>query len=119
MQRAGLGDIEWYLKIVKMVLLADDLTENAVIADYNNQTIDVGADLTGASGQGMVKFPKFYYRETEDGSGTLVKTEISPLKSPGFSCHPCFLKADGTERDCIYVGAYEASNSGNNVLQSI
>jgi len=119
MTRVGLSDIEWYKKGLKIVLLADDLTENVVIADYANPEIVAGADLTGASGQVMVKIPRIYYREVLDGSGVLIRVEISPIRLVGFECHPKFVRPDGTEREFIYIGAYEASNSGSNVLQSV
>lgn len=119
MTRVGNADLSWLLKDVKLVLLADDLTEAETIADYDNPQIVAWADLTGASGQVMAKLPRVYYREVLDGNGVLVRIEISPIKLIGFSCHPKFVRPDGTEREFIYIGAYEASNSGSNVLQSI
>ena len=109
----------WWLKQVKLVLLGDDLTENAVIADYENQQIDAGADLTGASGQVMVKIPKIYFKETLDLNGTLIRVDVAPIKLAGFACHPKFVRPDGTERDYIYIGRYEAGSDGGTKLSSV
>ncbi len=118
MTKVGNTDLNWLLKDVKLVLLADNLTENAVIADYANPEIIAGADLTGASGQVMVKIPRFYYREELDGSGVLVRADISPIKLIGFTCHPKFTRPDGTEREFVYVGAFEASRDASSMLAS-
>lgn len=119
MTRVGNADLSWLMKDVKLVLLADDLTEAETIADYDNPQIVAWADLTGASGQVMAKLPRVYYCEVLDGDGVLIRVEIAPVKLIGFSCHPKFVRPDGTEREFIYVGAYEASNSASNVLQSV
>ncbi|MGD9930127.1 MAG: hypothetical protein AB7U05_08915 [Mangrovibacterium sp.] len=110
---------DWWLRQIKLVLLADNLTENATLADYDNPQIDGGAVLDGSQGQVMAKLPKLYYREFLDDNGVLVRVDISPVKLLGYACHPKFVRPDGTERDYIYIGAYEASNSGSNVLQSV
>ncbi len=121
MTRTGGDDAEnhWWLKGVKMVLLANDLTENAVIADYFNPEIQPGAILDGSMGQVMAKIPKVYYREFFNDAGTLIRVDLSAFKLLGYTCHPKFLRPNGTEREFVYIGAYEASNSPTNVLQSV
>ncbi len=64
------------------------------------------SDLTGADGQVMVEIPKFYYRYGY--SGTSHTWEVSPVPLTGFKVHEMFM-SDDTEKDYVYVGAYEAS----------
>ncbi len=100
-------------------MLADDLTENATIADYYSQEDADTADLSGASGQVMAKIPKIYYREVFNDDGVLIRVDTAPSEISGYSIHPKFLKADGiTERDYIYVGCYEAGDDSSTMLNS-
>ena len=64
------------------------------------------SDLTGTDGQVMVEIPKFWYRYGY--SGTTHTWEVSPVPLTGFKVHEAFL-SDTTEKDYLYVGAYEAS----------
>ncbi len=68
--------------------------------------VNAASDLTGADGQVMVEIPKFWYRYGY--SGTTHTWEISPVPLTGFKVHEAFL-SDTTEKDYLYVGAYEAS----------
>jgi hypothetical protein len=54
----------------------------------------------------MVEIPKFWYRYGY--SGTTHTYEVSPVPLTGFKVHEAFL-SDTTEKDYLYVGAYEAS----------
>lgn len=65
-----------------------------------------GLDLTGASGNVMVKIPKFYVKFATDG--TKHRWWISPTPLAGFELHPAFLQRGGTEAE-QFVSAYEAS----------
>lgn len=104
------GSMNWLVKQVKIVTLADNLTETSVLATYDSPTVAGAVD--GGAGQVMVKIPKFYYRETSNDSGELVQLEVADNSRPGFTCHPKFVRPDGSEREFIYIGAYEGSNSG-------
>jgi len=108
------GDLTNYIKKVRLVTLNDDGIVTSVLADYNNPTIDGTTD--GTDGQVMVEFPKLYFKEIFDGND-LISVEVSDFALPGFELHPAFSWGNG--RDKIYIGAYEASYSGSNVMQSI
>lgn len=73
---------------------------------YGTNARGDGLDLTGASGQVMVKIPKFYVKFSTDG--TIHRWWISPTLLAGFELHPAFLQRGGTEAD-LFVSAYEAS----------
>jgi len=117
------GNPEWgvdmpFLEDIAVVLLADDLTENEVLATPDSPEIPSGADLTGASGQVMVRFRKFYYREIFDGSGNLSELRWSNQKLPGFEVHPFFTKGGLEECEYTYISAYEAGYDGSSKLIS-
>jgi|GEM_PF-2455682 len=106
-----------FLEDLALVLLADDLTENSVLATNWNPEIPSGADLSGASGQVMVRFKKFYYQEVFNASNELTELRWSAKKLPGFSIHPFF--TDGVnEADYAYISAYEAGDDGGTKLKS-
>ena len=80
----------------------------------------------GSIGQIMVRQPKFYYKvvplklapiepddtDQSDTEGYYLKKVnyyISDSPPPGFKVHPAFIGRDGTEKDCYYIGSYEAS----------
>ena len=73
---------------------------------YGTNARGDGLDLTGASGQVMVKIPKFYVKFSTDG--TIHRWWISPTALAGFEIHPAFLQRGGTEAE-LFVSAYEAS----------
>lgn len=73
---------------------------------YGSNARGDGLDLTGASGNVMVKIPKFYVKFQE--SGTKLRWWISQVPLAGFELHPAFLQRGGTEAD-LFVSAYEAS----------
>ena len=64
------------------------------------------SNLDGTDGQVMVEIPKFWYRYGY--SGTTHTWEVSPVPLTGFKVHEMFM-SDDTEKDYVYVGAYEAS----------
>src|SRR5574344_100672 len=57
-------------KKMKRVLMADDGTINATLNDIDSRYTSSGAiaDLTGASGQVMVRLPKYYYKAATVGT---------------------------------------------------
>ncbi len=111
------GETPPFLSDIALVLLADNLTENAVLATWSNPKIPDAADLTGASGQVMVRFKKFYYREIFNDNQDLIEIRWSAQKLPGFQLHPFF--SDGTnEADYAYISAYEAGDDGGTKLKS-
>jgi hypothetical protein len=76
------------------------------VVTYGTNARGDGLDLTGASGNVMVKIPKFYVKFSTDG--TVHKWWISPIQYAGFELHPAFLQRGGTEAE-LFVSAYEAS----------
>ena len=110
------GNTSWatsppFLDDIALVLLADDLTET-VIATLGSPEIPAGADLTGASGQVMVRFKKFWYKDYLDVNGNLVEKRWSPAELPGYTLHPFF--SNGTQiADYAYISAYEAGDDGS------
>ena len=116
------GNTSWgispkFLDDIALVLLADNLTENQVLATPLSPQIPAEADLTGASGQVMVRFKKFWYKEYFNGEGDLVEIRWSPVALPGYTLHPFF--SDGTnEADYAYISAYEAGDDGGTKLKS-
>lgn len=63
-----------------------------------------GLDLTGASGNVMVRIPKCYVKSQQIGA--YIYMWISPVEFTGFEVHPWFLQRGGTERLQAYMGAY-------------
>lgn len=99
---------------LQLVLLADNLTET-VIATWAKPTIPVGTDLTGASGQVMLKIPKIWYKENYDGNGTLTGFDLADYAKTGYTLHEKFAYAN---KDYLYVGIYEAGDDGGTKLKS-
>lgn len=116
------GNTSWatsppFLDDIAVVLLTDDLTDNEVLATPDSPEIPAGADLTGASGQVMVRFKKFWYKDYLDVDGNLVEKRWSPVALPGYTLHPFF--SNGTlTADYAYISAYEAGDDGGTKLKS-
>lgn len=66
-----------------------------------------GLTLDGSTGRVMTQIPKFYVRGVRSAANTYCWW-ISPIAREGFEVHPAFLQRGGTERDFIYIGAYDA-----------
>ena len=98
----------------QLVLLADNLTET-VIATWANPTIPAGTDLSGASGQVMLKIPRIWYRENYNGNGTLTGFDLADYAKAGYTLHEKFAYAN---KDYLYVGIYEAGDDGGTKLKS-
>jgi hypothetical protein len=78
---------------------------------------------TLATGDVMVKIPKFYYQRTRSGNIEYIRIADNPRN--GFKIHPLFYHG-GVETDCAYIGAYmtstdtfskpnEAANNARNI----
>ena len=90
-------------------VVKDDGTVNYYLCATNwayKEDGTTASDLTGTDGQVMVEIPKFWYRYGY--SGTTHTWEVSPVPLTGFKVHEMFM-SDDTEKDYVYVGAYEAS----------
>ena len=87
--------------------LNDDGTENEVGSDGKG----TGVTLDGSQGRVMVRIPKFWVK-ADNPAPNVYRWWISPAPYTGFEVHPAFKQRGGTERNYIYVGAYEASDDG-------
>lgn len=67
---------------------------------------------TLSTGDVMVKIPKFWYRRYR--SGNVEYLQIADKATTGFTLHPAFNHA-GTEKDCVYIGAYKTSSNNKSV----
>lgn len=90
-----------------------NLDANGKVLAYEGEP---GFKRDGSNGNVMVETPKFYQMEIE--TDDFIEFWISETKQPGFRLSPAFTKADGTELDAIYVGAYEAGYDGSSKLTS-
>lgn len=71
----------------------------------------------GSNGQVMVEIPKVYYKMTPTKLDTntvgyhirSANYYVSNIQSHGFKLHPAFIRPDKSERDFVYVGAYDGS----------
>lgn len=68
--------------------------------------------VTLATGDVMVRIPKFWFRRYRDGD--IEHIEIADTAIPGYVLHPAFAHS-GAEKDSIYVGAYKSSNNNRSV----
>ena len=84
--------------------LADDGTVN----NYGTNARGDGLVLNGTDGRVMVEIPKFYW-DSSSPSANVYRWYISPIARDGFDLYPAFVQRGGTERNNIYVGAFEAS----------
>lgn len=66
-----------------------------------------GLDLTGASGNVMVRVNKFYVKS--EFAGTVCRWWVSAVPIVGFELHPAFVQRGGAEVEAVFVSAYEAS----------
>lgn len=98
--------------IVRCTLNTDG-SENEVSANGKGDDIS----LDGSTGRVMVRIPKFWIKSDSPGANRY-RWWISIGAYAGFVVHPAFFQRGGTERDYIYVGAYEAGDDGANKLQS-
>ncbi len=107
-------EFPFFKQDLEVVLLADDMTINGVLASAYNPLISGVTD--GSEGQVMTKFKKLYYKETVDDSGRINGLYVSPSPLSGYTLHPKF--SWGYGRDEIYLGTYEASLV-DNMLASV
>lgn len=96
------------------------LADNGTVNHYGSNPRGDGLDLTGADGQVMVEIPKCYVKAANP-SQNVYQWWFSRYPVSDFVLDPAFKQRGGTERDYIYVGAYEANNDGGtpNKLRSI
>ena len=90
--------------MVRRCTLADAGTVNHVGANPRGD----GLTLDGSDGRVMVQIPKSY-RKAMSPEAQVYQYWFSPDAHPGFKIDPAFLQRGGTERDYIYIAAYEAS----------
>jgi hypothetical protein len=72
-------------------------------------------------GQYMVRIPKFWYQAGVVPSGQFAGKAywmISPIARAGFSVHPAFVGAGGTEMDQIWVGKFKAGFDGTKLVSA-
>ena len=67
---------------------------------------------TLASGDVMVKIPKFYFQRYKEGNVEHIR--IADKATEGFTVHPLFKHA-GVEKDYAYIGAYKTSANNKSV----
>ena len=92
------------------------LAADGSVNSYGSNPRGDGLDLTGVDGRVMVEIPKFYAKSLSPHAN-IFDFWFSPNPIPGFEVFPAFLQRGGVERDAIYIGAYEAGNTGT-VLDS-
>lgn len=66
-----------------------------------------GIDLTGASGNVMVRIPKHYVKSVSP-SANVYQWYMSPVPKTGYEIHPAFLQRGGNTVSEMFVGAYTA-----------
>lgn len=73
----------------------------------------VAATLDGTAGQVMVEIPVFSVRHTTTPSGAFQRHQFAiaagVVKSGGYEVHPAFVRADGSIRHHLYIGAYQGT----------
>lgn len=96
------------------------LADNGTVNNYGTNPRGDGLTKDGSDGQVMVQIPKCWSK-VANPSANVYQWWFSTFAATGFSVDPAFLQRGGTERDYIYVGAYEANNDGGapNKLRSI
>ena len=67
----------------------------------------------GSNGQVMVQIPKFWYKSemVNEGGQKKYRWWIADNEVDGFKLHPAFIR-NGVVKDYVYIGAYEAYESG-------
>jgi len=87
-------------------------TDGTINAYYG----DAGYADDGSNGDVMVEIPKFYYKTELDETGDkLFKYYVSSGNLDGYEVHPAFVR-NGVEKDYIYIGAFEAYESGGELF---
>lgn len=80
-----------------------------------------GIETVTIDDQMMVKIPKFYLKVGTAPTGTAQAGKkcwwVSASPRTGYHLHPAFMR-NGVEKDCFYIGAYEAYNAGSNIAGS-
>lgn len=86
-----------------------DITRVNLAADgtVNARLGTAGFALDGSNGEVMVEIPKFWVKSTNP-SANVYRWWIADGPVSGFEVHPAFFQGGGTERDHLYIGAYEA-----------
>jgi len=70
------------------------------------------SNLSGTNGQVMVEIPAFSVRHTKYNNVHTFQVALGvDLSGQGFEVHPAFVRADGTYRSHIYLGAYQGTGA--------
>ena len=123
---------KFYYKVVplKIVPISPETDENYVgvttteiaVDSTTNPVMINGSSVTVAAG-GVVCYNGVYYEWDGTNSKWIAYTQtdctgyhmykanfyLSDKPLQGFKVHPAFIDANGVEKDCYYIGAYEAS----------
>lgn len=77
--------------------------------------------VTNPDGNVFVKVSKYYIKEewVLDGATNYHYIWMCQSKLPGYRTPISFMNEDGSENDCYFIGAYEASLGGDGKLKSI
>jgi hypothetical protein len=79
------------------------------------------ADLTGGAGQVMVEVPCFsvWHETAPDGAYLHHQFHLTlGVKGGTYAVHPAFVKPDGSYRDYVYIGAYQATEANGDCSTS-
>lgn len=87
-----------------------NLNEAGKVVAYEGEP---GYASDGSNGDVMIEIPKFYQYRDQSANGDIREYRISRQKLTNYWLNPRFVKADGTELDRIYIGAYKASGDNS------
>lgn len=71
----------------------------------------VSATLTGADGQVMVEIPVFTVNYSYASNTHSWQVRRGSVQSDGFVVHPAFVRANGSIRSYLYIGAYQVTGT--------
>lgn len=71
----------------------------------------VASTLTGADGQVMVEIPVFSVNYSYASNTHTWQIQRGIVQTGGFSVHPAFVRANGSIRSYLYIGAYQVTGT--------
>jgi hypothetical protein len=87
---------------------------------FDYHPVYAGMERVTIADQEMVRIPAFFVTNPKPASGPYAGRPcwvVSPTPREGFRLHPAFKNTAG-DLDCVYIGAYLASDIGNSTLGS-